>query len=164
VTGVKKVISGGQVGADIAALRAARKLGLQTGGWLPRGFKTAHGARREYAKMYGCQEHDSELYPPRTFANVRESDATLRFAISFRSPGEKCTMRAIRQYGKPHYDVQIEYVPEHDQFITYASTGEVAQWLLDNNVAVLNVAGNAKPEIEELVEHILTQTLTGRPL
>jgi len=162
MTGVRKIISGGQIGADIAGLRAGKYLGLETGGYLPHGWKTAHGARPEYAKEYGCIEHASESYAARTFTNVRAADATIRFAISFRSLGEKCTLRAIREYQKPYFDVQYEFFPETGQIITVSSHGEVAQWLLENEVKILNVAGNAKVELEPVVEDFLIKTLTGR--
>jgi hypothetical protein len=37
---VTKVISGGQSGADLGGLRAAKVLGIQTGGSMPKGFLT----------------------------------------------------------------------------------------------------------------------------
>ena len=37
----RKVISGGQTGADQAGLVAARRFGIPTGGWMPRGWKTS---------------------------------------------------------------------------------------------------------------------------
>lgn len=37
---ISTVISGMQTGVDIASLRAGESLGLQTGGWCPRGFRT----------------------------------------------------------------------------------------------------------------------------
>jgi Circularly permutated YpsA SLOG family len=35
-----RVVSGGQTGADQAGWRAARAVGLATGGWMPYGFLT----------------------------------------------------------------------------------------------------------------------------
>ena len=34
------IISGGQTGADMAGLMAAKKVGFNTGGFAPKGFKT----------------------------------------------------------------------------------------------------------------------------
>jgi hypothetical protein len=42
--GLKKIISGGQTGADIAGIDAAIEHGLSYGGWLPKGRKTEKGA------------------------------------------------------------------------------------------------------------------------
>jgi len=38
---LKKIISGGQTGANQAALDVAIKLGISHGGWIPNGRKTA---------------------------------------------------------------------------------------------------------------------------
>lgn len=40
---IKKIISGGQTGADQAALDVAIKLGIPHGGWIPKGRKTEDG-------------------------------------------------------------------------------------------------------------------------
>lgn len=40
---LERIVSGGQTGADQAALRAARAAGLPTGGWAPRGWLTEEG-------------------------------------------------------------------------------------------------------------------------
>jgi Circularly permutated YpsA SLOG family len=37
---LKKIISGGQTGADQAGLRTAKRLGIETGGWMPQGWRT----------------------------------------------------------------------------------------------------------------------------
>lgn len=132
---VKKIISGGQTGADQAGLRAARKLGLATGGWVPKGCLTQDGPRLWLLTKYGCQEHSSKYYPPRTFANVRDSDATLRFAINFQSPGELCTLRALNLYHKPYLDINP---------LTPPSLTQIRHWLKTHKVEILNVSGNSK--------------------
>jgi ribosomal protein L33 len=40
---LKKIISGGQTGADQAALDVAINLGIPHGGWIPKGRKTEKG-------------------------------------------------------------------------------------------------------------------------
>jgi hypothetical protein len=40
---IEKVMSGGQTGADHGGLRAARRCGIATGGWAPRGWLTEAG-------------------------------------------------------------------------------------------------------------------------
>src|SRR5579871_6832314 len=96
-----KIISGGQRGADVAGLRAGKALGLMTGGCLPAGCLTLDGPKPQYLEVYGCHEHILSDYPPRTRENVRNADATVRFAFDFETRGEKCTFNAIREYSKP---------------------------------------------------------------
>lgn len=130
-----KVISGGQTGADEAGLIAAQACGIATGGWMPRGWRRQDGRGSIIAKKFGMSEHESGEYPPRTMMNVVDSDATLRIAVDFRSPGEKCTMRCISKAKKPYLDIDVVNMPRHE---------EVVKWLITNGVNTLNVAGNAE--------------------
>lgn len=148
---LEKVISGAQTGADRAGLRAAKAAGLKTGGYMPLGYIALDGNLPEFESMYNIKQHTSPKYPPRTYANVRESDATVRFAAKFDSPGEVCTMNAILKYKKPYFDVNVRQ--ENDPYI-------LVKWLKENNVSVLNVAGNTEktsPGIEKYVFEYLTE-------
>ncbi len=130
---IEKVISGGQVGADLGGLAAAHSLSIQTGGWVPKGFKTKYGARPELSKL-GLIEHTSDQYAPRTFANVKDSDGTIRLAYDFNSRGELLTLKAIDSYKKPHFDIDLN----DKEFVFF-----VTDWIKDNNIKILNIAGNA---------------------
>ena len=68
---------------------------------------------------------------------MRDADATIRFAASFQTYGEKCTLRWLREHGRLHLDVDIAAPPPHQ---------EVADWRVANRVRVLNVAGNPEPK------------------
>ena len=68
-----KIISGGQDGADIAGLRAAKSVGLKTGGFIPKGFKTKSGPKPEYSEQYGINQTSTEDYAFRTALNVEHS-------------------------------------------------------------------------------------------
>lgn len=152
---VERVISGGQTGADLAGVAAAHRAGIATGGWMPRGFLTEKGPLSPLlVERYGFREHASASYPPRTFANVRDADATIRFARDFATAGERCTLRAIEQYAKAYIDVP--FGPATD----YA--GDVREWLVERQVRVLNVAGNREsttPGIGAFVEDFLRRVL-----
>lgn len=151
---LKKVISGGQTGADQAGLRAARNAGLQTGGMVPKGCLTEAGPCPELVTVYGCHESKSDKYPPRTFDNVKNSDGTVRFAYDFESAGEKLTLKAIVNYGRPFADVTMQrrdlMTPE-----------VVANWIISSRIATLNVAGNREKthsgigsEVEEFLSEV----------
>ena len=148
---LERVISGGQTGADRAGLVAARSAGIATGGWMPKGFRALDGARPEFADLYGVREHASDRYPPRTALNVKESDATLRFATDWDSPGEKLTGELCERYGRPHFAVAPD---------ASIAPADVVDWLVRNNVRVLNVAGNSErtaPGIEAFVTAFLAE-------
>lgn len=148
------VISGGQTGADRGGLIAAKKAGFTTGGWMPKGFKALDGNHPEFLDIYGLIEHPSPLYPPRTFANVKQTDVTIRFAVNFQTAGELCTLKAIEKYGKPHFDVDV---------LGTTTPGDLVHWLrhLDKRPEALNIAGNSErtaPGIEEFVVAFLLET------
>lgn len=130
---IKKVISGGQTGADEAGLWAAKFMGIPTGGWAPFNYMTKNGSNMELKTKYGLEEWGG--YKTRTWKNAEESDGTLRFAKNFNSPGEKCTMKAIEFFGKPHFDIDLT---------APVSVREVACFIMDNNIQVLNIAGNTQ--------------------
>lgn len=140
---LKKIISGGQNGVDLAGLITAKKFSIATGGSLPLGWTTQDGPKPEYAELYGCVEHPSPLYPPRTFLNVKESSGTIRIATHMTSAGEKCTLKGIMQYGRPYFDVHVRDVAIFNLPEEYHPK-TAAQWIIDNNIEILNIAGNSE--------------------
>jgi hypothetical protein len=131
----QRVVSGGQTGADQAGLIAARRFGIPTGGWMPKDFLTSTGPAPELAREYGLQEHTGG-YADRTQANVQLADGTLRFAASFETLGEKCTLKWLLHHGKPYLDIDRAAPPPVEK---------VAAWIKKNNIKILNVAGNVEP-------------------
>ena len=76
---VRRLVSGGQTGADRAALDVAIRLGIPYGGWCPRGGRAEDlsdppGLLRDYPKLRETPTDDAAV---RTQWNVRDSDATL---------------------------------------------------------------------------------------
>lgn len=149
-----KVISGGQIGADIAGLSAAKRLGIATGGTAPKGWMTLKGPQEQALRFYGLVECSEKGYPARTMRNVRNSDATIRIALDFNTPGEACTLRYITKYKKPYFDVRLDPIGYEDYQFTPLSQ-ELAHWIISNGFNVINIAGNAKSYIEPSVEHYL---------
>ena len=129
------VRSGGQTGADESGLYVAHFLGIPTGGVMPKGFKTLKGPRPDLAAKYNLTEHESERYPPRTYQNVKDADATIRIYTNPNSPGEILTLKAIKQYNKPYFDIDLRNPPEIE---------EVINFLTNNEIQVLNIAGNSE--------------------
>lgn len=133
---VKKIISGGQTGADQGGLIAGRQLKLETGGTAPKGFRTANGDDPRLA-LLGLTEHTSREYPPRTKCNVRDSDGTLVIG-RHTSPGSKLTIRLCADLRKPCFLVPWmsgQETPAVDAF---------RAWLQEQDIQVLNVAGNGE--------------------
>lgn len=134
---LEKIISGGQTGADLGGLVAAKLHGLNTGGEMPLGMKNHNGLNERYKDMFNMTESSYPTYPPRTEQNVYNSDATIRIAKDFGTAGEKCTLKYIKMYKKPYLDIHIT-----DSGISANRVYETAVWLKDG-ISVLNVAGNS---------------------
>ena len=84
------IVSGGQTGADRAALDWALTHGVECGGWCPKGRKAEDGP---IDAKYPLKETSSSSYLQRTEWNVRDSDATVLFSIlPALSGGSKRTM------------------------------------------------------------------------
>lgn len=131
---VRKVVSGGQTGADQGGWEAARLLGLERGGQMPKGFLTEVGPRPDFAESHNATESHSEKYPPRTAHNVQNSDGTVLFGDS-QSRGSKLTIVLCDSMEKPYYCVPYFGYNSHD-------IKNFRAWLKLKNIETLNVAGN----------------------
>ncbi len=87
---IKKIISGGQTGADRAALDVALKLGISHGGWIPKGRKAEDGPLPD---KYQLREMPTGSYPKRTEQNVLDSDGTLIIARGKLTGGSDLTRK-----------------------------------------------------------------------
>ena len=144
---VSKIISGGQTGADQGGLEAGKVLGIETGGTAPPNFLTEDGPNPSLLKKYGLVEGppDPSKYPKRTKLNVKDSSGTVIFGNTG-SPGSKLTVRYCLQYNKP--------------FILNPTSRSLRHWIEENNIVVLNVAGNREtksPGIHKRVKSILLE-------
>ena len=143
------VVSGGQSGADRAALDWAIARGLRHGGWCPRGRKTEDGVLPE---RYLLQETPSASYLQRAEWNVRDSDATLIFTLTDRlDGGSKRTTTLADSLNKSWLHVRPGVHPKY-----------VAGFLLRHHVHTLNVAGkreSSAPGSGDLVRRALSQAV-----
>jgi hypothetical protein len=103
---VARVVSGGQTGADRAALDWARAHGVDRGGWCPRGglaedLPEPPGVRADHPEL---RETPGASYGQRTEWNVRDSDATLVLVLPGASPsgGTALTLAHAARLGRPH--------------------------------------------------------------
>lgn len=136
-----KIISGGQVGVDRAGLEAARDHKIETGGYVPKGFMTLRGPDLTL-KQFGVTEMSTSDYKRRTWKNVEMSDGTIRLANNFKSAGEICTKNAVLAFSKPCFDVDLLAGAVSTPTV-FKQADDFIKWLDDNNIGVLNVAGNS---------------------
>lgn len=134
----QKIVSGGQTGVDRAGLELALAMGIEHGGWCPRGRLAEDG---EVPGHYLLTETDSSDYKVRTRQNVVDSDATLILYEGQLSGGTSLTRRFAREHHRPCLCVRIG-----DK-----AAAEIAAWLNEVKPNMLNIAGprdSSSPGIE----------------
>lgn len=145
-----KIISGGQTGADQAALDAAISLGIPHGGWLPRGRKTEAGT---LAQKYRLKELDSAKYRDRTEKNILESNGTLIISFGSLTGGSALTEALAIRHNRPCLHLDLELIDQPQAVTT------VQKWLLEHQIDILNVAGpraSGEPRVHRAVFELLT--------
>jgi len=155
--GVKKIISGGQTGADQAALHFANDHGIDHGGWCPPGRLCEDGIIDKQFKLKETPVERSENAPDvprslRTEWNIRDSDGTL-ILTRVEDLGTKWTQEAAILYQKPFLVID----PFDDNRIE-----EVRNWLNRKEIEILNVAGPSEkicPGIDAAVAAFLKMVL-----
>src|ERR1017187_5807855 len=145
-----RIISGGQTGADRAALDWAIEHGIPHGGWCPAGRKAEDGP---IDLRYQLKETPSSNYLQRTEWNARDSDGTVIFSLAEHlSGGSLKTVAFAIKHRKPHLHLSATSKVDAVQ--------ELKQWMQQNNIRVLNVAGpraSKEPKVAGFVISTLDQ-------
>lgn len=149
-----RIVSGGQTGADIAALDWAIANNVEHGGWCPKGRRSEDGP---IPSQYQLKETPQGNYLQRTEWNVRDSDATVIFTLTNDlDGGSKQTARFAEKLHRPllHFRPGV-----HEKYL--------ANFLVNNQVTILNVAGkreSSAPGIYQFTHEVLSRALDGRQL
>ena len=143
---LERIVSGGQTGADRAALDWAIAHEIAHGGWCPRGRRAEDGP---IGRQYGLRETPSHDYQQRTRWNVRDSDGTLIISRAAElSGGSAYTARCAERLGKPWRHIH----PGADR------VENITGFLDQHRIRTLNVAGprvSTDPGIYEYVFAVL---------
>ncbi|MGH7586810.1 MAG: putative molybdenum carrier protein [Gemmatimonadales bacterium] len=127
------MVSGGQTGADRAALDFALAHGLEVGGWVPKGRLAEDGP---IPPSYpGLVETESVDPAVRTVLNVRDSDATLVLSHGPLAGGSLLAFEEATASGKPVLHLDLDDVSRD------AAAELLRGWLVEVRPGTLNVAG-----------------------
>ena len=129
---IRKIVSGGQTGADRAALDFAIDHGIEHGGWCPQGRLAEDGV---ISSNYRLEELPGGGYAQRTRRNVQDSDGTLILNLGKLEGGTLATRVLSEILKKPHFLLQL------DQDIGTKGVAAVSDWIIEMNIRILNVAG-----------------------
>ena len=146
-----KIVSGGQTGADRAALDWAIAHHVPHGGWCPAGRLAEDGP---IDTRYALRETPLPDYIQRTEWNVRDSDATLIVSCAAElTGGSLATQQLAAAHDRPclHLSGELE-APE--------AALRLRDWLQREAVTVLNVAGpraSGEPAVAAFIQSILDE-------
>lgn len=129
---IRKIVSGGQTGADQAALDAAIKLGIPHGGWIPKGRLTETGTLPD---KYKLTEMPDTSYASRTEQNVIDSNGTVIISHGPLSEGSEFTRQMAVKHQRPWLHIDLDQTP------AFKSAALISSWIDKNNIEILNVAG-----------------------
>jgi hypothetical protein len=153
------IISGGQTGADRAALDFAIAHHIRHAGWCPKGRLAEDGP---ISSIYQLRETPSNRYAERTEWNIRDSDATVVFSISSEVySGTALTLQLAKRLGKPW----LHLAQDHRDTGSGEPSARLGNFLQQHQVTRLNVAGPRQSrgaEISEFVRQVLTETFLQR--
>ena len=125
-----KILSGGQIGVDRAALDVGLALGLPVGGGCPKGRRAEDGPIPDHYPLVETPERND---PAHTRCNIEDSDGTLILNQGTLDGGTALTVAPhARQISKPCLVVALEVGIESATF---------REWREAYHITVLNVAG-----------------------
>src|ERR1700736_4477962 len=150
---LRKIISGGQTGADRAGLDFAIEKGLEHGGYVPRGRKAEDGRIDDRYNLV-----ELSIVSRANPRNIEESDGTVIFSLErLLSGGTKLTWGHANKVGKPvlHiYDTRKERISNPDSLRLEVQA--LTDFLRSNKIEVLNVAGPRESKEPGVYEWTLT--------
>jgi len=150
-----KIISGGQTGVDRAALDAALRRGIESGGWCPTGRLDEFG---RIPDRYPIKELENGGFTERTLQNVKDSDGTVIIYPGKLSGGTEQTLHFCVEQPRPHELIDASKVS------TEKAAQLIADFVRENKIDILNVAGPRAtewPEGYDYASRALDIFLTG---
>ncbi len=130
---IRKIVSGGQTGADRAAFDFALSRGIEIGGFVPKGRLAEDG--RILDKYPNLAETETDDPAERTEHNVTHADATLIFSHGQPIGGSGYAAECARLYEKPLMHVDFTDTP------IKTAAAVAAEWIAFNSIEILNIAG-----------------------
>lgn len=131
---LERIMSGGQTGADRAALEVAIELEIPHGGWCPAGRRAEDGVIPE---RFLLSETRSTSYLVRNEWNVRDSDATVIFTMKPPQGGSLWTIHYANMHRRPYIHLNLM------RFSLKEASAQLLRFLNRNpKIRCLNIAGS----------------------
>lgn len=125
---------------DRAALDAALRHGIESGGWCPTGRLDESG---RIPDRYPVKELENGGSTKRTLQNVKDSDGTIIIYPGKLSGGTEQTLHFCVEQRRPHELIDASNIS------TEKAAQLIADFVCENNIEILNVAGPRQSEWPE---------------
>ena len=129
---IKKIISGGQPGVEIAALDAAIQFDIPHAGWAYKGRKTEEGVLPE---QYNVKGIDNPSYFERLEKNIIDSEGTVILTYGQLLIGLKGVRKLAENLKKPCLHVELM------ECTTNHAISSIRKWMLNHEIEVVYFTG-----------------------
>ena len=142
---IEKLISGGQTGAERAALDVAVEMRIPYGGWIPKGRKTEDGRLPD---EYRLRETNAIDYHQRMELNIVDSDATLYFTHGEPTDESLLTQSLAKKHSRPCLHIDLDKLSE------YKAVEIINTWIEARGIKVLFVSGSRASKDREIYDDV----------
>jgi hypothetical protein len=151
---LKKIISGGQPGVEIAALDAAVRLDLPHEGWCYKGRMSDDGVLNA---RYNVKDIDTPSYFDRLKRNIVDSEGTVVLSHGQLVVGTKAAKDLAEKYGKPFLNINLSKHPLNHAIAL------IRKWLAKHDIDTIYFTGtktsggynpNVYDEVIQIIEGI----------
>ena len=129
---IKKIISGGQPGVEIAALDAAIRLDIPHEGWCYKNRRTESGILAEH---YNVKEIGTPSYFQRLEKNVKDSEGTVVLNYGQLVMGSRAVKDIAENHGKPCLNVDLSKHPMNH------AVALIRKWMAKHDIATIYFTG-----------------------
>lgn len=146
---IRKLISSGRTGAELAALDVAIKLGISHGGWTPRGMRNEDGP---LPQSYGLLEVPSLGFQRAMEENVIRSDGTLLITFGTKTTESAYAVKMALKHQRQLLHVDLSQSP------AFEGASLTNSWISLQNIKAVFVTGPAasdEPRIYKQSKKIL---------
>ena len=138
---IRKIISCGQTGVELAALDIALKLGIAHGGWTSRGRRNEEGALPGH---YELKETVSLGFQEALEKNVVESDGTLVISKGIKSSGPTRAVQMALKHQRQFLHVDLR------QYALFEAASLTNSWMSQKMIQVVYITGPMASEDAQL--------------
>ena len=129
---LKKIISGGQPGVEIAALDAAIRLGMPHEGWCYKDRKIDGGTLSE---QYNVKEINNPSYFQRLEKNIVDSEGVVVLAYGQLIIGSKAVRDLAEKNNKPYLNVNLRNHPLNH------AISSIRKWMTKHEISTIFFTG-----------------------